>query len=110
MKRTCTILSLRRARAAFTLVELLVVIAILIVLMAMLLPVLSKVRAMSRQTRCMGNARQTMVALNAYAIQYREYPPNMAPGVQMVPGNAGDNANKPYWMAPAWEGAEGVPS
>ena len=96
-----------RRPPAFTLVELLVVVGIVVVLVALLMPVLATTRAMSRRTACMSNARQTLVALNQYAIAHGDYPPNMREGAQLVFGL--DDA-RPYWHAPHWDGAEGVPS
>jgi len=51
---------------AFSLVELLVVLAILVLLVGILLPVVGKVRAASRSTKCLANLQQWGHAYQAY--------------------------------------------
>lgn len=56
----------RRIRQAFSLIELLVVISIIAVLAGMLLPTVSVVKDMSKQSRCASNMRQVVLASEAY--------------------------------------------
>jgi len=61
--------------SAFTLVEMLVVIGIIAVLVAILYPVFSSARVKARQTQCIGQLQQVIVALKTYAEDHRGYPP-----------------------------------
>jgi prepilin-type N-terminal cleavage/methylation domain-containing protein len=63
-------------RAAFTLVELLVVIAMIALLMAIMVPVLGRAREKARRIACMGNVRQFIVGIQAYASDFRETLPS----------------------------------
>lgn len=56
----------------FTLIELLVVIAIIAILAAILFPVFAKAREKARQTSCVSNQKQLMLAYNMYAQDYDE--------------------------------------
>jgi prepilin-type N-terminal cleavage/methylation domain-containing protein len=72
--------------SAFTLVELLVVIAIIAILAALLLPVLSEVKAKGKQTSCLSNLHQSGFALQMYASD------NAGELVANLPGNPGSNS------------------
>ena len=57
----------RSGAKAFTLIELLVVIAIIAILAAILFPVFAQAREKARQTACLSNTKQIVLALNMYA-------------------------------------------
>jgi len=59
-------------RGGFTLIELLVVIAIIAILAAILFPVFARAREKARQTSCLSNVKQTILALMMYAQDYDE--------------------------------------
>ncbi len=59
-------------RRGFTLIELLVVIAIIAILAAILFPVFARAREKARQTSCLNNVKETMLAVLMYAQDYDE--------------------------------------
>jgi prepilin-type N-terminal cleavage/methylation domain-containing protein/prepilin-type processing-associated H-X9-DG protein len=59
-------------RKGFTLIELLVVIAIIAILAAILFPVFAKAREKARQTSCLSNIKQIVLASMQYAQDYDE--------------------------------------
>lgn len=61
-----------RLRSGFTLIELLVVIAIIAILAAILFPVFAQAREKARQTSCLSNTKQLVLAHLMYAQDYDE--------------------------------------
>ncbi|MFO8078880.1 MAG: DUF1559 domain-containing protein [Armatimonadota bacterium] len=76
-------------RRGFTLIELLVVIAIIAILAAILFPVFARAREKARQTSCLSNTKQIMLAVLQYAQDYDETYPYAS--------SWGDPDNRVYW-------------
>ncbi len=55
-----------RRHGGFTLIELLVVIAIIAIFASMLFPVFARAREKARQSACLSNTKQLLLALNMY--------------------------------------------
>jgi len=70
-------------KRGFTLIELLVVIAIIAILAAILFPVFAKAREKARQTSCLSNMKQIVLASLQYAQDYDEMflRINIGPGI-----------------------------
>jgi prepilin-type N-terminal cleavage/methylation domain-containing protein len=93
----------RRATHAFTLVELLVVIGIISILAAMLLPTLQESRLIARRTACASSLHQTLLSVQMYSEDCREFPMNMKPSDSLWLQDG-------FYAAPCFAGREGVPS
>jgi len=78
-----------RKLKAFTLIELLVVIAIIAILAAILFPVFAQAREKARQTACLSNTKQILLAIIQYDQDYDE----MLPRLQVGPINWDGNIN-----------------
>jgi prepilin-type N-terminal cleavage/methylation domain-containing protein/prepilin-type processing-associated H-X9-DG protein len=72
-----------RLHKGFTLIELLVVIAIIAILAAILFPVFSRAREKARQTACLSNVKQLVLASDMYCQDYDE---TLIPSAQGRPG------------------------
>jgi prepilin-type N-terminal cleavage/methylation domain-containing protein len=82
-------------RRAFTLIELLVVISIIAILAAMLLPAIGMVRDAARQSTCLSNQRQALMAITAYTIDWDGWTPP-------ADGNQGSAPWTPHASTRAW--------
>jgi prepilin-type N-terminal cleavage/methylation domain-containing protein len=67
-------------RKNFTLIELLVVIAIIAILAALLLPALSKAKEVAKGSVCIGNLKQTGLAMFQYADDFNGWTPKINQG------------------------------
>ena len=88
-----------RTFRGFTLVELLVVIAIIAILAAILFPVFAKAREKARQTSCLNNTKQLMLAALQYAQDYDEMMVriNIGPGVTYTLPNGSSHSGYMLW-------------
>ena len=75
-------------RKGFTLIELLVVIAIIAILAAILFPVFARAREKARQTSCLSNMKQIMLAVLQYVQDYDEMLP-LGTSYWWAPGGGG---------------------
>lgn len=82
------------SRQCFTLVELLVVIAIFAILSALLLPALSKARDKGKAILCIGNLKQSGMALTMYSQDYN----GIAAMATTGGGGAWDRWSQPLYM------------
>jgi len=98
----------RRPLHGFTLVELLVVISIIALLIALLLPALTQAHRRAADMQCMFNMHQCHIALNAYAADCKNYPPNtIHDGVQFWQGINTATATAPVGVGAALLMVEG---
>jgi prepilin-type N-terminal cleavage/methylation domain-containing protein/prepilin-type processing-associated H-X9-DG protein len=80
---------MRKRIAAFTLIELLVTVAIIAVLIAILLPALSKARAMAVTTKCLSNMRQIGIGFAQYRTEWNDFLPPVDANAAHVGGTLG---------------------
>ena len=70
-----TLSTIRRGRAAFTLVELLVVIGIIALLISILMPALGRARRLAQRTQCLAQLRQIGTAVQTYIAEHKGWTP-----------------------------------
>jgi prepilin-type N-terminal cleavage/methylation domain-containing protein/prepilin-type processing-associated H-X9-DG protein len=94
-----TVVDRVRRATGFTLIELLIVVAILSLLVSILLPAISKAKALAKSAVCLSNLRQIGTAEELYASENNGYQP---------PVNNADRTA--YWDAILWFYLGGSPS
>jgi prepilin-type N-terminal cleavage/methylation domain-containing protein len=98
------------SKAAFTLVELLVVIAIISIIASLLLPILGKAREMAREIACANNQKQTGLAFQLYADDWRGFLPFSYDGrywIQVMSESTSYITDRNIAVCPAWPVPQG---
>lgn len=88
------------ARRGFTLVELLVVMAIIALLVALLMPAIQRTRERARQTSCLNNLHNLVIAMHNYADAHRSFPSGL-----IKPENSAFDSGVDYPLGPLPEPA-----
>ena len=86
----------RQTRPGFTLIELLVVISIITILAALLLPVLSRAKELSRAVSCLNNLRQLGLASATYSLDNKGRLPYFLDWLYTTPGDLTTGRLYPY--------------
>jgi len=87
-------------RRGFTLIELLVVITIIAILAGLLLPALSRAKAMAQATACLNNLKQWGLATLLYVTEHNDFlPPEGAPNPDDADTNVGWYIQLPQQLA-----------
>lgn len=110
-------MKVKRTPSAFTLIELLVVIGIIAVLIAILLPVLSRTRALAKSTKCLAQMRQIGLGFIMYRNDWKDKLPPLTwdpARVAATDPHAGKQYGMvdcigPYVGRPDFGGLTGVP-
>ncbi len=82
---------------SFTLIELLVVIAIVAILASLLLPALTKAKAMAKTATCLSQEKQIGLMISQYADDSSEFLPAGAWDPAVCPGTPGNNWDQSVW-------------